>query len=81
MKFDEKQQENFVRGVVAFTVTVAIVFAIMLVFASALTILSVNALMASEIVPLTYTSVFALAWLKFVVLWFLNRVSIKRNET
>jgi len=82
MKLTEEQQESFVKGMMMFTAIAMTIFAAGLIVSSAITILAINSLMASEIIPLTYASVFSLAWLKFVVLWFLNRVSIvKRNET
>lgn len=79
MKLTEEDQEVFVRGMIMAAIIAVVVFFFMLIFASALTILAVNSLMASEIIPLTYTSVFALAWMKFITLWLFNRVSIKRN--
>ena len=79
MKLTEEDKDIFVRGMIAAAVVGVIVFFFLLIFASALTILAVNSLMASEIIPLTYTSVFALAWMKFITLWLFNRVSIKRN--
>ena len=79
MKLTEEDKDIFVRGMIMAAVIGVVVFFFMLIFASALTILAVNSLMASEIIPLTYTSVFALAWMKFITLWLFNRVSIKRN--
>jgi hypothetical protein len=81
MKLTEEDQQIFVRGMIAAAVVGVIVFFFLLVLASALTILSINALMAYEFIPLTYTSVFALAWMKFVTLWLFNRVSITRKES
>ena len=79
MKLTGEDQQIFVRGMIIGAIIGVVVFFFMLIFASALTILAVNSLMASEIIPLTYTSVFALAWMKFITLWLFNRVSIKRN--
>lgn len=81
MKLTEEDQQIFVRGVIIGAIIGVVVFFFLLIIASALTILSINALMASEFIPLTYTSVFALAWMKFITLWLFNRVSITRKES
>ena len=81
MKLTEEDQQIFVRGMIIGAIIGAVVFFFLLIIASALTILSINALMASEFIPLTYTSVFALAWMKFITLCLFNRVSITRKES
>jgi hypothetical protein len=81
MKLTEEDQQIFVRGMIIGAIIGVVVFFFLLIIASALTILSINALMASEFIPLTYTSVLALAWMKFITLWLFNRVSITRKES
>lgn len=50
---------------------VAASFGIIMIF-SAFTIMSLNVLFVEEIVPLTWTTVFALSWLKFWLSLFLG---------
>lgn len=52
-------------GIVGVAVAVTVVAFSLLLIAASFTILSLNVLFAAEIIPLTWTTVFALAWIKF----------------
>jgi hypothetical protein len=54
-----------ISGIVGVAVFVAAVAFSFLLIAASFTILSINVLFATEIIPLTWTTVFALAWVKF----------------
>lgn len=64
-------------GVVV-VVTLIAIFSLLL--SSTLTIISINILFASEIIALSWQTVFALAWVKFWLgLMFGQAIKIKRN--
>lgn len=52
-------------GIVGVVIVVTTVMIGILLIAASFTILSLNVLFATEIIPLTWTTVFALAWVKF----------------
>jgi hypothetical protein len=52
-------------GIVGVVIVVTTVMIGILLMAASFTILSLNVLFAAEIIPLTWTTVFALAWVKF----------------
>ena len=57
----------------AFLVVICIIFVITLI-SSWLTILSINVLFAKEIITLSIESVFALAWVKFMITGLLSGI-------
>jgi hypothetical protein len=65
-------------GIAGVAIGVTAIAFIFLMIAASFTILSVNVLFASEIIPLTWTTVSALAWLKFWVgIMFSGLVKVK----
>jgi len=54
-----------ISGIVGVAVLVTVVMIGILLMASSFTILSINVLFATEIIPLTWATVFALSWVKF----------------
>jgi hypothetical protein len=80
MKLTEDQQENFARGMYMFAFIVATTSFALLLGASTLTILSVNVLFGQEVIPLTFATVFSLAWIKFWVGFMFNRIKLVKES-
>ena len=76
----EEQQKEFVRNMYIFAFVVITLSFILLTGASALTIVSVNTLFGQEIVPLTFGTVFALAWIKFWIGFVFNRIKLVKEN-